>query len=308
MLLAGLLLASCAGHGVNTAPVGLPAPASSDFAAAASGALLPRGVVVGLVARLSGTDFAPAPGVVVTLQPGDRQTTTDNDGHYRFSGVAAGTLTLRAQASGTAPIAVTAHLGDACGLARINLPLVESSATLGLAGVLCDPRGCALPSGSVHEVDTRTPPGNRELPSDSNGFFAQPLGGDGATLELQGHGTTPGGLHVESTQVTTLAARGTVAVQVTADAFAAPQQARVLQVSGGVLRLAADGLPTRPDELSLALSAGDASWTLAPTQLASGEVDVALPAGARGAARVSLRPFDRDPPSGPVALDFTIGP
>ncbi|HEY9720938.1 MAG TPA: carboxypeptidase-like regulatory domain-containing protein [Oscillatoriaceae cyanobacterium] len=309
-LLAGLLVLGCAGHGVNTAPVGLPVPVSSAFAAAEAGAPLPAGTVVGLVARADGTTFSPAPGVTVNLDPGGRTTRTDLDGHYRFDGLAPGTLHLSVQAADCLSVTITATLGPAVGLPRVNLPLVPKSASPGIAGVVCDPRGCALPNGTVHEVDALTTPGIRDADADADGFFAIALTGarGNGAIELQGHGTTPGGLRVESTTVQTLAADGTLAVQVGTDAFSAPTNAHVLREGSGQLTITADGLPTRPDELSLRVTNGGNQWTLAPDRLADGELDATLPAEASGEASATLRPFDRDPPTGPVTLRFTIAP
>jgi len=193
----------------------------------------PSAALSGLVRRLTPAGFVPAAGAAV--QVGDRHTTADALGAWRLA-VPQAPATLVVDLAGHAPL----HLAVTPPLARLNLPLSPPDAPL--AGVLVDPRGAAVPGGTVVATAAGLPAGRAEWRADADGFW---IGGlmPAPDVRLTAHGTTPGGVPVETTA---LATGGGVLKLARARPLGTPTQ---LGRDGDLVTLAASGLTTAPDEL-----------------------------------------------------------
>jgi hypothetical protein len=291
------LVVGCTGKGVARSsgpPAALAAPTSAAAAAENVG-LLPVGELVGRVASFDGTHFAPAPNVTVTAVEAGVSAVTDVMGRYGFQRLAVGQQTLRVQVAQHETFTLVCRLSPVAGFARANLALIpmarpasQAADSVAIAGVLTDPRGAALPAGTVHAVDSISHDGkggNEQVVADADGFFAYVMPQtaraalSGGQVALTGYGYTPGRVPVETTAILTLTvdSRPTQAVVLGTTAFlaiAAPAWA------GGQDRLRAinaDKVPLRRDELVLHFDQDGRTADAAPDEVATGRVTFTLP-------------------------------
>lgn len=213
-------------------------------------------VYTGLVRRYTAAGFVPAAGARVTLA--GRPATLDAQGGWQLS-APPGPVALSASLDGHAPVALT-FTGS---LAHVHLALLPLDAPL--AGVLTDPRGAALPGGTVVATGAALPAGRAEWIADPDGYW---IGGLAATPEvrLAAHGTTPGGIPVETT---TLAATGG---RLKADRARPLGPLRLVSLGGGLATVAASGLPTDANELKILLDGRE----VAPVALSAVQVTFPL--------------------------------
>lgn len=314
--LAALLVVGCTGKG-KSIPVGPPAVLSASSAAAdaaSGGGLLPAGELVGRVASFDGQGFVPAVGATVTVEGQNLTATTDADGRFGFQQLPIGTVKLTASADGQQSFTLVCVLNGAAGLARANLALVPTARpaklagdAVAIAGVLTDPRGAGLPNGTVHAVDAVSnngKGGNQQVAADADGFFAyvMPAVGSrnlaGGQAQLSGFGITPGGVHVETTDIlTTLVdTRPIQNVAVGAVAFTSVNQP---QWGGGIGRtctITAQQLPTRRDELVLHFEQNGRSADVSPDSLSGDTLSFTLPDGIQaGSGTIEIRVFGLTP-------------
>lgn len=310
---AALALSACAAP----AAVGPQAIADPDlmFSWAEAGTPLPAGVVVGMVGRLEADGVRPASGVSVRLR--GRVARTDAAGRYAFSGVPAEAVIVQLTEAGFYGVSMSCTLSPVMGVPRVNLLLVPTAALSGqaadaavVAGVVTDPRGAALPGGSVHLVDSSSRGGQGEnayVTADADGFYTARLTGLARGPLLQGQasltafGTTPGGVRVESQGVASfaLSSAPTYAVPAGTSAFLPPGPMRRVEGPAGAFRFEAERLPTRRDELWVRLETDQGLWEVPPTALDGSTATVTWPAGCCvNPTRVRLSTFGLSSPLG----------
>lgn len=318
-------VAGCrAGTGTNvrvTPPAALAGPGAA-IAAAQAGTLLAPGTVVGKAGKFDGKAFVAASGVEVVLGDGLARTTTDAAGAYGFANVPAGVHQVKAAAEGHHPAAVAFRVPGHGGIGRINLALVPTARPAGLAadalaiaGVLVDPRGAALPGGTVRLADSLTTEGNRAATADADGFWAVVLAGvapgplTNGQATLTAFGATPGEVKVESTEPLTipLDAAPTHLVVAATKAWAAPRALKWVEAAGRRRVLAGEFLPTRRDELVVRWSRPVGYSEGLPASVEGGKVVLEVPPGYEGSdASVALLPLGLVPPAGdPPAISLT---
>lgn len=293
--LLGVIVWSVAGC-CPAAPAPVPSPGvEAAYRAAEAGEALPAGTIVGYVGRLAGEGFQPAPGVRVTVVGSEHGASTDGGGYFRLEGVAEGPLQLEAASPGHHAFRLTGRLMGGVGLPRANLPLVPASTGMTtVAGVVTDPRGAALPAGTVHLVDAVSREGaggNARQTADAHGFFVARLEGvkHSGAGSLTAYGQTPGGVRVESTavQALSLTAASSLAIQAETQSFLPARSPRLVRREGDVFTLTARDVPGRLDELKVRLETPDGAWDAVPDRLATDEVVVTLPgAPASGTLRL----------------------
>lgn len=323
-LLIGLLLAGCQpGTGTNTRvrPVAPLASPGAAVASARAGALLAPGTLAGRVGRYDGQGFVPAPGLAVKLDDGAAEATTDAEGHYGFANVAAGVHRVAVATEGHHPCVVAFRASALGGLGRVNLALVPVARPAGLgadalaiAGVIVDPRGAAIPGGTVRLADSLTAEGNRAVQADADGFWVVALGGlalgplTNGQATLTAHGATPGEVKVESTEALTLPLDGTaatVAVVAATRAYTLPRDLRWVEAAGRRRVLAGSFLPTRRDELTVRWARPLGYSEGLPAAVEAGRVVLEVPPGTGDDASVELLPLGLVPPEGkPPALSL----
>ncbi|MDB5101882.1 MAG: hypothetical protein JWM80_6303 [Cyanobacteria bacterium RYN_339] len=318
----GLALAGCTGSG-SAHPAGPPAAlanAATSYGAAGAGGMLPAGVLVGKVEAFDGQTFQPAGGVPVTVEGLGLTSTTDADGSFGFQQVPAGEVHLTARRDGHEPATLVCRLTGVAGLPRANLALVPSTRPAGLAkdavalvGIVTDPRGAALPGGTVHLVDSVSAGGagsNQKLQANGDGFFASVLAGipllAGGQAELTAFGYTPGGVPVETTSLTTvgLGASPVVGLVLGATAFGTVDAPAWTTGSGRGRAIAAGKMPLRRDELVFHLTQDGRTADVAPDYVADGRAGLTLPEGfALGSGTVEIRTLGLVPaPSVPIGF------
>lgn len=303
-----------------------PAPAGPQAIAelarltawADSGTPLPAGVVVGKVGRLEADGIKPASGVTVRLR--GRTARTDAAGRYGFSGVPAEEVELQVTEPGHYLARAGCRPSSVMGVPRVNLLLVPTAPLAGqaadaavVAGVVTDPRGAALPAGSVHLVDSSSEGGqggNAYHRADADGFYTAWLTGLARGPQLQGQasltafGTTPGGVRVESQGVMTftLGPLPTYAVPAGTSAFLPPAELRRVDGEAHRYTFQAERLPNRRDELWVRLESPQGIWEVPPSGLSGKTVTVDWPAGCCVAPlKVTLSTFGLSSPLGGVA-------
>lgn len=294
----GALVWSVAGC-CPAAPAPVPSPgAEAAYRAAEAGEALPAATVVGYVGRLAAEGFQPAPGVRVAVVGSEHGASTDGGGYYQLEGVPEGPLLLEAASPGHHAFRLTCRLMGGVGLPRANLPLVplapSSPGATTVAGVVTDPRGAALPAGTVHLVEAVSREGaggNARQTADAHGFFVARLEGveRSGVGSLTAYGQTPGGVRVESTAVQglSLTAASRLAIQAETQSFLPARSPRLVRREGDVFTLTARDVPRRLDELKVRLETPDGAWEAAPDRLATDEVVVTFPgAPASGALRL----------------------
>ncbi len=316
-LLISLLLVGCqtgAGTNVRVSPIAALASPAAAVASARAGTMLAPGLLAGRVGRFDGKAFVGAGGVEVVLGDGTARATTDAEGHYGFTNVPAGAYQVKVAAAGHHPCTVAFRQAGHCGLGRVNLPLVPTDRPasmavdqVAIAGVLVDPRGAALPAGTVRLADSLTAEGNRAVQADADGFYAVVLSGvatgplTNGQATLTAYGATPGEVKVESTEPLTLPldASATHAVVASTRAYAMPRDLRWVEASGRRRVLAGTFLPTRRDELVVRWARPIGYSEGAPVAIEGGRVVLEVPPGHDAAdAAVELLPLGLVPPEG----------
>ena len=322
-ILIALLLAGCqTGTGTNTRvnPIAPLASPAAVVAAARAGTILAPGTLAGRVARFDGAAFVALPGVAVQLDGGIARATSDAEGYYGFTDVPPGVHQVRAEAEGQHPCTVAFRASTLGGLARLNLALVPVARPAGLpadavaiAGVLVDPRGAALPAGTVRIADSLTSQGNRAVQADADGFWSVVLAGlslgplTNGQATLTAFGATPGDVKVESAETLTLAldASATYGVVAATRTYALPRDLRWVESAGRRRVLMGEFLPTRRDELVVrwARPIGYAEGLAAAVE--GDRVVLEVPPGYGDEASVELLPLGLVPPVGkPPALSL----
>lgn len=316
-LLIPLLITGCqtgTGSNVRVSPVAALTSPAATVASARAGTMLAPGLLAGRVGRFDGKAFQPAAGVEVVLGDGTARATTDAEGLYGFANVPAGVHQVKAATAGHHPYTVAYRQAAHGGIGRVNLALVPTERPAGLAadqvaiaGVLVDPRGAALPAGTVRLADSLTTDGNRAVTADADGFWAVVLGGVAAgpltngQATLTAFGTTPGEVKVESTEPLTLPLDGaaTHAVVAATSAYALPRDLRWVEASGRRRVLAGTFLPTRRDELVVRWARPVGYSEGLPTAVEGGRVVLEVPPGYDASdAAVELLPLGLVPPAG----------
>ncbi|MFP5503933.1 MAG: carboxypeptidase regulatory-like domain-containing protein [Candidatus Sericytochromatia bacterium] len=305
---------------------GCHAPAAPSAAVAAAPASVS---VSGLVARHDGAGFIPLAGATIRVEGHAASAVTDARGHYALTGLPAGSLRLRIEAAGHAPVLLKATVSPVGGLGRVNAALAprayglkQASAVTAVSGVITDPRGAALPHATVRLRCAGANGGagaDLTLQSDANGFYAAALAGvlPNATVEVDASGTSPGGVALSASAPASEATSGQrLVLNCTADSFPTlPTPAIVgssLVLAGDEATVRVANVSTRTDEFYLRLKSGDAVLDVLPSAVIGDAVRFRVPMTLPDAGfEVEVVPFGQTakatPPSpGFISIDYQL--
>ncbi|MEB3197739.1 MAG: hypothetical protein VKP62_11100 [Candidatus Sericytochromatia bacterium] len=314
MLAVALHIAGCrSGRGNNViilTPTVLSAP-EGQYAAARRGELLAPGRLVGKVGRFDGQRFQAAAGVEVWLDDGGIRTVTDGAGYYGFERVGTGLHRVSLRSPEAHPMVVSFRANPLTGLGRVNLPLIPLALTgegekenIALAGIVTDPRGAALPGGTVRLVDSLTEVGNWSARADEDGFWSVTLKGVRRGVSVSGvanmtaYGRTPGGIQVETVTVQTLGldASPTHALIAGTTAFGVPQSLAWASTGNRQGVLQGESMPQRRDEVMLRFRKGETTYETLPTETTDRTLSVQWPAAFEAPGTVEVLPLGLVPP------------